>query len=54
MNLAARICAQAAGGQTLVAGTVRDLAIGKGIGFSDIGEIDLKGFPEPVRLFSVE
>lgn len=54
VNLAARICAQAAGGQTLVAGTVRDLAIGKSFGFSDIGEIDLKGFPEPVRLFSVE
>ncbi len=54
VNLAARICAKAAGGQTLVAGTVRDLAIGKGVGFSAIGEIDLKGFPEPVRLFSVE
>jgi class 3 adenylate cyclase len=54
VNLAARICAHAAGGQTLVAGTVRDLAIGKGIDFSDMGEIELKGFPEPVRLFSVE
>jgi class 3 adenylate cyclase len=54
VNLAARICAHAAGGQTLVAGTVRDLAIGKGIGFLDIGAIDLKGFPEPVRLFAAE
>jgi class 3 adenylate cyclase len=54
VNLAARICARAAGGQTLVAGTVRDLAIGKGISFSAIGEVDLKGFPEPVRLYSVE
>lgn len=54
VNLAARICAHAEGGQTLVAGTVRDLAIGKGIGFLDIGEIDLKGFPEPVRLFAAE
>jgi class 3 adenylate cyclase len=54
VNLAARICAHAAGGQTLVAGTVRDLVIGKGFGFSDIGETELKGFPEPVRLFSVQ
>ncbi len=54
VNLAARICAHAAGGQTLVAGTVRDLAIGKGFGFSELGEIDLKGFAEPARLFSVE
>lgn len=54
MNLAARICAHAAGGQTLVAGTVRDLAIGKGVSFLDVGEIDLKGFPEPIRLFAAE
>jgi class 3 adenylate cyclase len=52
VNLAARICAHARGGQTLVAGTVRDLAIGKGIDFIDCGETRLKGFPEPVRLFA--
>jgi class 3 adenylate cyclase len=52
VNLAARICGHAAGGQTLVAGTVRDLAIGKGVDFIDQGEVDLKGFPEPVRLFA--
>jgi len=54
VNLAARICARASGGQTLVAGTVRDLAIGKGIDFTDQGSIALKGFPEPVRLFSAQ
>jgi class 3 adenylate cyclase len=53
VNLAARICAHAAGGQTLVAGTVRDLTIGKGIDFADQGAIDLKGFGEPIRLFAV-
>lgn len=53
VNLAARICAEAAGGQTLVAGTVRDLTLGKGIEFSDRGSFELKGFPEPVRLFEV-
>jgi class 3 adenylate cyclase len=54
VNLAARICAEAAGGQTLVAGTVRDLALGKGIEFSAVGERALKGFPEPIRLFAAE
>ena len=54
VNLAARICAHAAGGQTLAAGTVRDLAIGKGIVFTDQGAIGLKGFPEPVPLYAVE
>lgn len=53
VNLAARICAEAAGGQTLVAGTVRDLAIGKGMDFEDRGAVDLKGFPDPIRLYAV-
>ncbi len=53
VNLAARICAHAGGGQTLASGTVRDLAIGKGIDFRAMGEIGLKGFPDPVSLFEV-
>jgi class 3 adenylate cyclase len=51
VNLAARVCDRATGGQTLVAGMVRDLAIGKQFGFADRGAADLKGFPHPVRLF---
>jgi class 3 adenylate cyclase len=54
VNLAARICAHAEGGQTLVSGTVRDLAIGKSIEFRNMGAIGLKGFPDPVPLFEVE
>ena len=54
VNLAARICAHADGGQTLVARTVRDLAIGKGIEFADLGEVAFKGFPDPVHLFAAE
>ena len=54
VNLAARICAHARGGQTLVAGTVRDLAIGKDIRFVNQGSIGLKGFPDPVPLFEVD
>jgi class 3 adenylate cyclase len=53
VNLAARICAHAGGGQTLVAGTVRDLAIGKQLDFVDQGQIALKGFAEPVRVYEV-
>ena len=53
VNLAARICAHAAGGQTLVSSTVRELAIGKGIDFLNRGEIGLKGFPDPVALYEV-
>jgi class 3 adenylate cyclase len=53
VNLAARICAHAAGGQTLASSTVRDLAIGKGIGFHSRGAIGLKGFPDPVSLYEV-
>lgn len=53
VNLAARICAHASGGQTLASGTVRDLTIGKGIDFRSMGEIGLKGFPEPVPLYEV-
>ncbi|MBT8201232.1 MAG: adenylate/guanylate cyclase domain-containing protein, partial [Acidimicrobiia bacterium] len=53
VNLAARICAHAGGGQTLASGTVRDLAIGKGIDFETMGLIALKGFPDPVPLYEV-
>ena len=53
VNLAARICAHAAGGQTLVSGPVRDLAIGINHQFVGQGAIALKGFPEPVPLFEV-
>lgn len=53
VNLAARLCAHAEGGQTLTSGTVRDLAIGKGIDFLAQGAIGLKGFPDPVPLYEV-
>jgi class 3 adenylate cyclase len=53
VNLAARICAHASGGQTLTSGTVRELAIGKGFEFRSVGAIGLKGFPDPVPLFEI-
>lgn len=54
VNMAARICAHAGGGQTLVSGTVRDLAIGKEIRFVSQGAIGLKGFPDPIPLYEVD
>ena len=54
VNLAARICAIAQGGHTLVADTVRNLAIGKGHRFIGQGTIELKGFPEAVSIFEVD
>jgi class 3 adenylate cyclase len=54
VNLAARICAHAGGGQTLVSGTVKELALGKEIRFVSQGAIGLKGFPEPVLVYEVD
>jgi len=53
VNLAARIAAQAAGGEILVANVVRELAAGKGFLFADRGETVLRGFEDPVRLYQV-
>ncbi len=53
VNLAARICAHATGGQTLASGPVRDLAIGKSHHFVSQGAIGLKGFPDPVPVYEV-
>jgi class 3 adenylate cyclase/pimeloyl-ACP methyl ester carboxylesterase len=50
---AARIAALAQAGEILVANVVRELAEGKGFLFSDRGEIVLRGFDDPVRLFEV-
>jgi len=42
------------GGQGLVTDVVRQLVAGKGFRFADFGDVELKGFEEPVRLFEVE
>jgi len=51
--LAARIAARAEGGEILASLAVRELCAGKGFLFADTGEVTLKGFEEPVRLFAV-
>lgn len=49
----ARIAAQAAGGEILVADVVRQLAAGKQFVFVDRGELTLRGFEEPIRLYEL-
>jgi class 3 adenylate cyclase len=51
--LAARIAAQAKGKEILVANVVKELAAGKGFLFADRGEVALRGFEGPVRLYEV-
>jgi class 3 adenylate cyclase len=51
--VAARITAQAHGGEILVSDVVRQLVAGKGFLFNDRGEHALKGFEDPVRVFAV-
>jgi class 3 adenylate cyclase len=54
VNIAARVAAAAAAGETLVSGTVRDLArTSAGVTFEDRGEQALKGVDDPVRVFAV-
>jgi class 3 adenylate cyclase len=54
VNIASRIADASAAGETLVSGTVRDLArTSAGVSFEDRGERELKGVSEPVRVFCV-
>ena len=51
--IAARIAAKAEGSQLLVSSTVRDLAIGCGARFGDLGMQELKGVEGPRQIFEV-
>ncbi|MDO8615192.1 MAG: adenylate/guanylate cyclase domain-containing protein [Dehalococcoidia bacterium] len=53
VQLAARVCARAEPGQVLASNVVRELAAGKGFLFSDQGDVVLRGFEDPVRLYEV-
>ena len=53
VQLAARIAARAEPGQVLVSDVVRQLAAGKGVLFSDEGDVTLRGFDDPIRLYGV-
>jgi class 3 adenylate cyclase len=53
VQLAARICGQAEPGQILAPIVVRELAAGKQFLFADLGETELRGFEDPVRLYEL-
>ena len=53
VQMAARICTQAEPGQILAPIVVRELAAGKGFMFADRGEVMLRGFEDPVRLYEL-
>ncbi len=53
VSTAARIMAAAGASQLVASSTVRDLAAGAGLQFTDIGERELKGVPGAWRLYAV-
>ena len=53
VQLAARVCAHAEPGTILASNVVRELSAGKGFLFSDQGDVVLRGFEDPVRLYEV-
>ncbi len=53
VQLAARICAHGQPDEVLVSDVVRQLVAGKGFLFADRGDVALRGFEDPVRLFEV-
>lgn len=53
VHLGARIASAADPGHVLVSSTVKDLVVGSGIRFEDLGPRALKGVPEPWRLYRV-
>ncbi len=51
VHLGARVAAAAEPDQLLVSSTVRDLVVGSGLQFEDLGPRTFKGVPDPWRLF---
>jgi class 3 adenylate cyclase len=53
VHLANRIMAEAEPGKVVVSATVKDLVLGSGIEFADLGRHELKGVPDTWNLFQV-
>jgi class 3 adenylate cyclase len=51
--IGSRVGAIAGPGEILATQTVRDLTVGSGLTFVDAGEHELKGVPDPWRLYRV-
>ena len=54
VQLAARLCSYAQPDQILVSNVVAELCVGKGLPFKDLGDVSLKGFNRPIRVYAVE
>jgi class 3 adenylate cyclase len=54
VQIARRICDEAADGEILASNVVRELTAGKGYVFADRGEVLLRGFDQPVKVVSVD
>ena len=50
VQLAARLCSHASPGEVLVSAALAELCLGKGMRFDDLGEVNLKGFADAVRV----
>jgi class 3 adenylate cyclase len=53
VSLAARLCAHADPGTVLVANSIAELCLGKGVKFAEVREANLRGFDETVRMREV-
>jgi class 3 adenylate cyclase len=53
VQLASRLCSHAQAQQILVSNVVAELCEGKALPFEDLGEVELKGFDQPVRAHAV-
>ena len=51
VHLGARVASAAEPGEVLVTSTVKDLVVGSGIQFEDLGARTLKGVPDSWRLY---
>jgi class 3 adenylate cyclase len=54
VQLAARLCASAQPDQCLASNVLAELCMGKGLKFSDQGELSLKGFAQPVHVHAIQ
>ena len=54
VEMAARLCNEATTGSVLVSSAVREVCLGKGFRFEDLGAVALKGFDEPVRVYCAQ
>ena len=54
VHIGARVASLAAPGEVLASSTVKDLVVGSGIAFADVGRHELKGVPGEWQLYAVD